>query len=168
MRKMPNWVTSKITGKDAEKVIGLLKDATAECGYSLGRIIPMPEDVYRGDLGEEEEKLYPGDRNWYGWSCRHWGTKWDLCHPLADAAEHCYLYFDTAWNAPVPVFDRLAETHPELCFTVKYCDEDYNGGNRGALSYAGGRMVEDRDLTKNEVCDLIGVSAEEVDAEEQD
>ena len=129
---MPNHITNKIEfygeQENINKVLDLIKGE--EKFIDFEKIIPMPDNIYRGNLGYEEEKLY-GKNNWYDWSIENWGTKWNAYHDNLDKANNT-LTFDTAWSCPLPVLDALAE----LCykhgvyFTGKWADEDcgYNTG----------------------------------------
>ena len=38
-----------------------------ESVFDFEKIIPMPEDIYRGSIGAKEKDLY-GENNWYDWS----------------------------------------------------------------------------------------------------
>lgn len=72
---------------------------------------------------------------------RHaWGTKWNAYSQKIDV-EGCSLSFDTAWNAPVPVFKALSALHPNEEITVVFADEDI-GSNCGTLKLKGGDLVE--------------------------
>lgn len=128
---MPNHVTNKIEfhgeQENIKKVLELIKGEDDYIDFE--KIIPMPDNIFRGDLGREERELY-GTNNWYDWSIENWGTKWN--------AYDCYLeddniiIFNTAWSAPIPVLDALAEICYEnnVWFTSKWADEDmgYNIG----------------------------------------
>lgn len=69
-----------------------------------------------------------------------WGTKWNAYSQKIDV-EGCSLSFDTAWNAPVPVFKALSALHPTEEITVVFADEDL-GSNCGTLKLKGGDLVE--------------------------
>lgn len=70
-----------------------------------------------------------GTSNWYDWSIRNWGTKWDVqfseCSFLRSDAGLEYI-FNTAWSQPDPVIAKLAETFPTLEITHKYFDGGSN------------------------------------------
>ena len=69
-----------------------------------------------------------------------WGTNWNAYSQKIDV-EGCSLSFDTAWNAPVPVFKALSALHPTEEITVVFADEDL-GSNCGTLKLKGGDLVE--------------------------
>lgn len=80
---------------------------------------------------EEEATLKElGHRSWYTWSNEHWGTKWNACR--AELAEDCAkqghieIRFETAWAAPLPVFERMFEMFPKLSFDCSWRDEAEN------------------------------------------
>ena len=67
---MPNHVYNVVTlDCPAERAAEILKDVEMDgCGpgsIDFEKIIPMPEDVYRGPLTKKEIMDYPRDRNWY-------------------------------------------------------------------------------------------------------
>lgn len=59
---MPNWILNKISAnKDYDEIIDKL---TTDNEVDFNNIIPMPDNIYRGNLGPKERKLY-GENNWY-------------------------------------------------------------------------------------------------------
>ena len=77
-----------------------------------------------------------GCYTWYEWCCRHWGTKWNACE--ADwSLDDGMLVFQTAWSAPFPVIEALAQKYPDLEFTHRWADEDI-GNNCGEMWYSEG------------------------------
>ena len=81
---------------------------------------------------EEQEELFKkyGARDWYEWTVKHWGTKWDL-YPDdlkdkeitgAEVAGGVEYRFDTAWGPPIPFFLYLSQTFPSLAFHVYFID----------------------------------------------
>lgn len=78
---------------------------------------------------EEEAALRDiGHSNWYDWSVANWGTKWNACDvriddgTLADGIVKIHL--NTAWCAPVPIFEALLARFPDLSFEFRWTDED--------------------------------------------
>lgn len=57
---MPNHVTNKITlfggQENIDKILDLIKGK--DTCIDFNKIIPMPDTVYRDDLGPDERKLY--------------------------------------------------------------------------------------------------------------
>lgn len=100
--------------------------------FDFNKIVPMPEDIFRGPLGEKEREMY-GENNWYDWSRRNWGTKWNS-YDGEWYEEGTSIQFNTAWSTPEPVYLALAKKFPNLDFEVKFADEDM-GYNCGEFSY---------------------------------
>ena len=44
--------------------------------FDFEKIVPMPDYIYRGAVGAKEKEIY-GENNWYDWSNKNWGTKWN-------------------------------------------------------------------------------------------
>ena len=89
-----------------------------------------------GEIYASNREKY-GHRSWYGWAIEKWGTKWNASEALW--AGDNTLSFQTAWNCPKPIFDKLAEIFPDVVFTVRYADEDI-GYNCGILEYSNGEL----------------------------
>lgn len=105
---MPNWVTNRIVfhgnQENIDRVLRSIKGNRSMIDFN--KIIPMPDNIYRGDLGKRERELY-GLNNWYDWSVANWGTKWNAQHSSLNHKNT--LWFDTAWSCPIPVLNKLAE-----------------------------------------------------------
>ena len=81
---MPNHVENRLTFDcSRERLQEILtaiardEDKTVDGKYGIGtfdfeKVIPIPEDIYRGNLGQTERELY-GKKNWYDWSVWNWG-----------------------------------------------------------------------------------------------
>ena len=78
---MPNWVTNRIVfhgdQENIDRVLQYIKGNGSKIDFN--KIIPMPDNIYRGDLGKRERELY-GSNNWYDWSVANWGTKWNILY----------------------------------------------------------------------------------------
>ena len=119
---MPNHVTNYLLVEgDQTEINRFFEQAKGENGaFDFNSFVPMPSTVFKGDLGEKEERKYPGDRNWHGWSLNHWGTKWnaysiEISSPLAQ--------FDTAWSVPEPFLVEMSKKFPSLTFTNEWVEE---------------------------------------------
>lgn len=108
---MPNWCDLELRVLDdgsCEELRRFIsgKDSMGEqASVTFNKLIPMPDNIFRGDLGKKEMELY-GKNNWYDWSRAHWGTKWDACH--VQVTPECVM-FSTAWCPPFPWLEKLAE-----------------------------------------------------------
>lgn len=145
---MPNHVTNyvKLHGEESE-ILRLLQTVKSD-EFGLGtidfnKIIPMPDDIYCGDLGPKERELY-GEKNWYDWRISNWGTKWNA---YGYSEDHQYnndrkIYFLTAWAAPHPVIEKLSEMFPYIKIEHEWADEDI-GMNCGRYVYYDGERIEE-------------------------
>lgn len=79
---------------------------------------------------------------WYGWCCEHWGTKWNSYGYKEDCPkfENNIIYFETAWNPPKPVIDKLAKMFPDVTIEHSWADED-SGYNTGKTTYTKGKKI---------------------------
>ena len=106
----------------------------------------MPENIFRGNLGRRELELY-GKNNWYDWSCKNWGTKWN--------ARYVEVYdnsisFETAWSPCSPVISALAKQFPEAEFYYRY--EESGVGFCGAEEYREGKPCYIMTADMDEAC----------------
>ena len=143
---MPNHIYNVVTFDcPHERTAEILKAVEME-GCELGsidfeKLIPMPEDVYRGPLGQKEMELYPGDKNWYDWSIDNWGTKWNAYGYDYLLHKEDAIVFNTAWFAVPQIIAKLSETYPEVTMDYCWADEDF-GSNTGRLQFKNGEVIE--------------------------
>ena len=105
------------------------------------KVVPMPEDVYRGPLGSEQLAKYPGERNWYYWGRKHWGTKWNAYGFDDIPEEKGDIRFYTAWSAAHPVVKELSMQYPDVRFELTWADEDI-GSNTGRTVFENGEVTD--------------------------
>jgi hypothetical protein len=125
---MPNWTDVYIEIKHSDEDMLRKLHKIFDDPNPFNRIKPMPELLYRGNLGGAERAKY-GNANWYDWSIENWGTKWDIdgCSGLTiyedDGELILYVDMMTAWSPPTGVFDTLVS----LGFDVKaqFLDEGW-------------------------------------------
>lgn len=146
---MPNYVTTVLTVTGDQSLRNAMFEAIKDDQLGIGsvdfnKIIPMPENIFQGNLGEEERKKY-GKNNWYDWSVKNWGTKWNcLCddgsqlQPINPESDQ--VSFQTAWNFPDPAITALAAKYPNLRFEAKWADENF-GHNVGIALYEKGKLI---------------------------
>ncbi|WP_337484741.1 LPD28 domain-containing protein [Porcipelethomonas sp.] len=145
---MPNHVTNIIELNGDRLEIKNLLETIKNDEIGLGsidfeKIIPMPDNIYRGDLGSKERELY-GQNNWYDWSLANWGTKWNAYgyDEIKNNNPKEKITFLTAWAAPHPIMEKLAEMYPEVNIQHEWADEDI-GMNCGRYCYSKGERVEE-------------------------
>ena len=113
---MPNWCMNTVEFEGTPEQIKQVKDAIQKDAL-FGTLCPMPQSVFRGDLGQEERKDCEdkGIDNWYDWSVSNWGTKWEASDlHLDDEGQyddyaHVTVSFSTAWSPPVNFYETLYE-----------------------------------------------------------
>lgn len=124
---MPNHVTNTIRidlkdGVDIEEFLAFLRGPNEEA-IDFERIIPPPENMFRGDLSSEDIKRCAEQDipTWSDWQSENWGTKWNAYNQEYVEVNHgsVTLRFDTAWAPPIPVIDALRE----------WKDVEWVGGN---------------------------------------
>lgn len=138
---MPNHVRNVVsfTGKDVYSIIDLVN---TDDQFDFEKIIPMPDDIVRGNLSSEDMQKSNG-KNWYNWSIDNWGTKWNAYDSDFGGTG---VIFSTAWSCPMPVFEKLSAMFPETTIYVEYADEDL-GFNVGTLTFLGGKLIESEELS---------------------
>ena len=143
---MPNHIYNVVTFDCPHERISEILHAVEMEGGGLGsidfeKLIPMPEDVYRGPLGQKEMELYPGDKNWYDWSIDNWGTKWNAYGYDYLPHKEDAIVFNTAWSAVPQIIAKLSEASPEVTMDYCWADEDF-GSNTGRLQFKNGEVIE--------------------------
>lgn len=94
-----------------------------------------------------------GSTSWYDWCIRRWGTKWNA-YGYEEISED-EISFETAWNMPGPVIEKLADMYPDIEIEHWWADEDM-GSNSGYCYYhkevsSGGYDETDQEAYENYV-----------------
>lgn len=80
----------------------------------------------RETLREGLDRLYVyadcGYWNSLEWAIAKWGTKWNALDVDVKPSDRT-IFFNTAWNAPIPIYKAMAKQFPTHKITVKYYDE---------------------------------------------
>ena len=143
---MPNHVANTVYIDGAPENVKAFRDAIRgnEKVIDFNALIPMPEEIYRGDLGPEEREKYGAD-NWYDWSIGHWGTKWNAYEQTDGIGT---IDFWTAWTAPIPIYFELCKKanrfHVNL--TIYWSNEDIGSGTgKVTMTDSGGIYIDEGD-----------------------
>ena len=141
---MPNHVFNNIAvvGSEEDILAFRAKASMNEREFSYWNFITPPAEALasgeywatRGWVAGKETGHTPN--NWYEFNTREWGTKWDTYDlETSFAPQAFYASFSSAWSPPLPVFEAMAEQHPELTFTFSWEEEQGWGGE--ALGQSG-------------------------------
>lgn len=135
---MPNHVTNRIIARWNEKDIDeyenqVITEFDDWCkNFDFNKLIPMPNNIYKWDLGQEERKKYWED-NWYDWSIKNWWTKrpaYEFYMKRRDWIMKMFnerkseIIFNTAWGTPLPIWYKLWEIFKNIKFKIEFADED--------------------------------------------
>lgn len=141
---MPNHITNIISFEDVSnervnKILEAIKSDEFGIGsIDFNKIIPTPPDIYQGNLGAEESRLY-GDKTWLNFNVANWGCKWNAYeHSPYDGGDR--VEFLTAWSAPHPILEQLTKQYPDVLIFHRWCDEDF-GYNVGEREYQDGTCI---------------------------
>lgn len=127
---MPNWVDNYLTvSKEAKKYIVNKED---EVDFEI--LIPMPEEIRNTTSPCEEDKYLMnkyGASNWYDWSVKNWGCKWNACENFIEEVgdDEIRLTFATPWAVPMAWLKKLAEM--KIDFHLAWYEEQ---GYRGIIT----------------------------------
>ena len=141
---MPNHIYNVVhfdCGEDRLQEIleAIQHDHFGPGSIDFNKLIPMPDDVYQGNLGAREMREHPGTKNWYGWSVENWGTKWnaydfEYLPKIKDG-----IVFNTAWSSVPAIVQKISEKFPDVGIEYAWADEDF-GSNTGLLEFKDGAV----------------------------
>lgn len=82
-----------------------------------------------------------GYATWFEWRVNNWGTKWGAYSQDDSRNTSNAIYFQTAWNAPIPVLVALSVKFPSINVEFAFADEDA-GANTGYGVLKNGEYLE--------------------------
>ena len=128
---MPNWCYNHLEiNANADYILPLKEviqkiikenDGKKEYPKLFSLFYPIPEELlytvgYPPSKTDEEiqaltEKYGAGD--WYEWSLKNWGCKWDACDIDIQESndDFIHLYFNTPWSPPIGFYTKLANDY---------------------------------------------------------
>lgn len=76
------------------------------------------------EIGKYYWNLYEkyGCYNWYDWSNKYWGTKWNACDSYI--VDDNNINFSTAWCTPEPIWKSLSKKYPNVQVKVSATYEE--------------------------------------------
>lgn len=93
-----------------------------------------------------------GAMDWYDWSIKNWGTKWNACRTQIPDTETAEVYFDTAWS-PVPqILLALTEKYPDCIFEYEYAEEQPGNFAGYCVCQAGEILTDESFDTDSKEC----------------
>lgn len=108
-------------------------------------IFKTKEDVIAyGKKAVDNVKKYKA-KDWYDWSIKNWGTKWDACYTSYDESCPNEVMFQTAWSDVRPLIIELSKKHPENSFFYEYSEEEV-GNYVGKCLIKNGKFEIDTEL----------------------
>ena len=154
-----NIECGSITNKGIEMVKNYLESMPEELKGKEGTYEEFIADLrnHSTDISDEKEKkiwdvgvtavsnLYQYEApTWYEWCNDNWNTKWNACgyDENTDYSDSDFIWFQTAWSAPVPVIQKLSEMYPNIELSLQFADEDL-GQNCGEMKFKGGNIIEE-------------------------
>ncbi len=115
---MPNWSYNTLTASD--EVLKQIVDEAGEIDFNTviampkelqGTVSPTTDDTQeKRDASKNLIEKY-GSNNWYDWSCRYWGTKWNGVTDEPYSGEGI-IRFRTAWSYPEGFIEALSKKFP--------------------------------------------------------
>lgn len=160
---MPNWCENsldssisleKYINKDEEFDFDLIKPMPKilrelpSIGFNKRRVEELRE---KGDIVKYNDyhiykvtKKLTGSEDWYEWSVKNWGTKWNADTYFISEDKKC-VSFVTAWGPPLGVIDELIRLHPKEYFLLEYAEPGTGFSGRVEYNGDGNPIHEDYD-----------------------
>lgn len=132
-----------------------------ERGWSRGRSFDEWADLGEKYLSNIDKY---GASTWYDWCWKHWGTKWNAADSYWES--DYTVTFETAWEMPFPILNKLTKLFPNVTFEGVYADEDV-GSNCGSFYYDGGSLTANEVNDYEFACDVLGFDPDEFEEEEE-
>lgn len=138
---MPNHIINILTFEGSNNsIFQLFKIMKGENRLlDFNNIIPCPNNIYQGDIGNRETKLYGEENCWYNWNTTNWNTKWNAYNFIEFPMDIYHIIFHTAWNEPTPVILQLSKYYSDIVITHYYSDEGENFVGKAA--YCNGNIL---------------------------
>lgn len=145
LKAYSDFIDVYVFGRTADDAINAIKNIPKESeeAFLKQRTDIEADEWALGKTAWNNIQKY-GFPTWYEWSINNWGTKWNAYgyEEGTDYSENGSLNFQTAWSAPHPVIQKLAQMYSDISFEHEWADEDI-GHNCGRKCYSGGECTEE-------------------------
>lgn len=107
------WAKNNVTSKDDPKIRAITREEQIRRGRKYG----YSENT---SIFKSKEII-----DWYDWSCKYWGTKWNAydCKLTGYASYEIIIDFCTAWNSVPIIIDKMLEAFPHVNLEYLAVDE---------------------------------------------
>jgi hypothetical protein len=141
--------TGTFSRRGKDPVVGLPEEYVFQINQAwthfpdFEKVIPPPENIFKGDLGEKERKECEesGRPNWYDWNISNWGTKWNSYSCKKESWN--IFTFETAWSGVPGIIQEMSKLCPDITLEYEYSDEDI-GSNCGVGKAKAGELELER------------------------
>ena len=152
---MPNWCSNHLEISGNKEVIEKIKKGIHNNDGLFKLFYPVPEELnytvgYPPSKTDEQiaelVKKY-GATDWYDWSLKNWGCKWDARDiEIEESGDDnlLYLIFDTPWSPPIDFYTKLANEY-KVEITATYTEESVAFCGRFQSSVVRGEVVINHD-----------------------
>lgn len=130
-----------VSAKDDAAIEHLSRLGDAEADEIIRQVYggPVPQAQKEALIAAGRCYRETGYKSWHDFCSRNWNTKWNACHcdnwdvvPSSVGPSHAYITFDTAWDAPRPIFEKISEMFPALTI---YAELRHESGGVEFLEY---------------------------------
>lgn len=145
---MPNWCKNnlKILGDELEvkRCVKLIQNDKGEMTFDKAVPMPLPLKSTTSPSQKKNKHLIDayGTDNWYNWSIKNWGVKWDACESEFNPDDDITVTFETPWGPPVEFLQKLSLEFPDLDFELQFADEFFGQYPLGELYFKNGGVSE--------------------------
>ena len=145
----PEFINKKRYAKSAGEITQIVKDLISYSGMNKGLNEPTfktKKDIV--DYGKQaiDNIIKYGAMDWYDWSIKNWGTKWNACDTCYNENSPNEIWFNTAWNDVRNLILEMSRNHPENTFYYTYSEEQM-GYYDGKATIKNGEFLEEIQYT---------------------
>lgn len=132
---MPNNIINNlvIVGKRREDIFDFRLKYNINNYFDFNNVIPEPKSIeeceesfiINEDDIEKQKELNDKWFNWYDWRVHYWNTKWNSYNnEINQYMNILHIKFETAWNEPIPIIDKLKRDNKDYII-VNYNHDEY-------------------------------------------
>lgn len=145
----PQFIKSKNYQKtpiDINKIVKDLIATTNNYNKSNEPAFKTKKDIINYGKQAIDNIIQYGALDWYDWSIKNWGTKWNACNTTFNDKFPNEVWFNTAWNDVRKLIQEMSKKHPNNTFYYTYSEEQI-GYYDGKSTFKNGKILEDIQYT---------------------